>query len=166
MLAEFHAYRLEPQPLDIWLAADREQNLVRLNIVAALHVDHQHSVVALLDRVKGRVELEVDALGQADLEQAVAELLVVPPKDRVGAVDDRHVGTELVEDAGELIGDIAAPRDHDALGQVVEMKHFVRADRMFRPGKVGHQRPRSSRHAYDVRGVTCPRRQADFGRPC
>ena len=39
--------------------------------------------------------------------------------------DDGHVASELMEDAGEFIGDITATRNHDPLGQSFEVKYFV-----------------------------------------
>ncbi len=76
------------------------------------------------------VEAEFDALAQRDLQQPVDDLLVIVAQDHVGAVDQRHMASELVEDAGELVGDIAAADDHDPLRQRFEVEHLVRADRM------------------------------------
>ena len=72
----------------------------------------------------------------------VDQLLVVVAKHRFGSVDQGHPAAELVEDAGELVGDIAPAGDHDPLRQLLEMEHFVRADCMLDAGNVGHQRPR------------------------
>jgi hypothetical protein len=74
---------------------------------------------ALLDPLKPRVETEVDSFRHADLQQPVANGFVIFTQDRVGAVYDRHMDAELAEDAGELIGNIAATGDHHALGQPV-----------------------------------------------
>src|SRR3546814_16204002 len=79
-----------------------------------------------------------------NLEQPVADLFVIAAQDRVAAVDDRHLAAEFVEDARELIGDIAAARDDDALRQLVEMKDLVRGDRMFAAREFGDIRPARS----------------------
>src|SRR3546814_5546457 len=49
--------------------------------------------------------------------------------------------TKLVEDAGKFIGDIARPCDHHALGEGIEMEHFIRGDAMPGPRKMGYDRP-------------------------
>src|SRR3546814_11133945 len=104
-------------------------------------MDRERSVLLLLDRLEGRVELEIDALGHRNLEQPVADLFVIAAQDRVAAIDDRHLAAEFVEDAGEFIGDIAAARNHDALRQRVEMNDLVRGDRMFAARAFGDLRP-------------------------
>ena len=81
------------------LRPDREQQLVGLDVVAAGHGDVQRSVVAPLDLVDRRVELEVDALAHRYLHQPVDNLLVIVAQDHVGSIDQRHVASELVEDA-------------------------------------------------------------------
>ena len=72
----------------------------------------------LFDPLDGRVELVVDALAQRDLDQPVDDLLVVMAEQHIGAIDERHVASELVENACELVGDIAAADDHDPLRQL------------------------------------------------
>ena len=101
----------------------------------------QRAIVALLDAFDGRIEFVVDALAQGDLDEPVDDLLIVVPEEHVAAVDQCHLASELVEDAGELVGDIAAAGDHDPLRQLGEVKGFVRADRMLDPVDVGHDRP-------------------------
>src|SRR3546814_10021619 len=59
---------------------------------------------------------------------------------------------EFVEDARELIGDIAAARDDDALRQLVEMKDLVRGDRMFAAREFGDIRPAAGRDQYALGG--------------
>src|SRR3546814_8317147 len=49
--------------------------------------------------------------------------------------------TKLVEDAGKFIGDIARPCDHHALGEGIEMEHFIRGDAMLGPRKMGYDWP-------------------------
>src|SRR3546814_15422333 len=94
-------------------------------------MDRERSVLLLLDRLEGRVELEIDALGHRNLEQPVADLFVIAAQDRVAAIDDRPLAAEFVEDAGEFIGDIAAARNPDALRQRIGMHTTVRRDRRF-----------------------------------
>ena len=77
--------------------------------------DVQRAVLVPLDPLDRRVEPEIDALAQRNLEQPVDDLLVIVAQDHVGSVDQGHMAAELVEDAGELVGDIAAAGDHDPL---------------------------------------------------
>ena len=81
-------------------------------------------------------------------------------KHDVGAVDQGHLASELVEDAGELVGDIAAAGDHDPLRQLVEVEHFVRADRMLDALDLRHHRPRAGRDQDLVGGDLLAARQA------
>ena len=80
-----------------------------------------------------------------DLEQPVADLLVIAAQDHVAAVDQGHVRAELVEDAGEFVGDIAAAGDHDPLRQLVEVEHLVRGDAMLGAGMSGIDGRRAGR---------------------
>ena len=87
----------------------------------------QRGLADVLDRaVLGAGEVA----GQRQDDRGQHDAVVVMAKDHVGAIDQRHVAAELVKDAGEFIGDIAAAGDHDALRQLVEVEHLVRADRM------------------------------------
>src|SRR3546814_5177639 len=91
--------------------------------LAIVEVDEQRAVRLFFDRLEGRVEAELDALGHRDLQQAVADLLVIAAQDRIAAVDDRHLAAKFVEDAGELVGDIAAACDDDPVRQGIEVKN-------------------------------------------
>src|SRR3546814_7984456 len=71
----------------------------------------------------------------------ISNLLVIAAQDRIAAIDDRHLAAEFVEDAGELVGNIAAARDHDPLGQGFEVEDLVRGDRIFAPRKFGNEGP-------------------------
>jgi hypothetical protein len=119
----------------------------------------QRAVVALLDLSKVDVELEVDALGHRDLQQPVAHLLVIAAQDHVGAVDQRHMAAELVEDAGELVGDIAAAGDHDPLRQLLEVEHSFELIACSMPLDLGHDRPRAGGDQDLVGGDRPPARQ-------
>ena len=97
--------------LDVRPATDRPQQHVGLDRVAVL--DNQADARrGLLDAFDPAVEFELDALGQRDRQQAVAQGLIILAQDGVAAVDQRHLDPELVEHAGEFVGDIAAARDH------------------------------------------------------
>src|SRR3546814_8911277 len=54
--------------------------------------------------------------------------MVIAAQDHVGAVDQRYLGAEFVEDARELVGDIARARDQDTLRDRVEVERLVRGD--------------------------------------
>src|SRR3546814_1642118 len=113
------------------------------------HVHQQRAIRLLVDLLEGDVEFELDPLGHRDLEQPVADLLVIAAQDHVGAVDQRHMRTKLVEDAGKFIGDIARPCDHHALGEGIEMEHFIRGDAMLGPRKMG----RSEEHTSELQSL-------------
>ena len=48
----------------------------------------------------------------------VAHVVVEAAQDLLAAIDQRHLGAEAVEDAGELDRDVAAALDQDALRQL------------------------------------------------
>ncbi len=127
-LVQLHAGLLQPEPIRIGPPADREHHRVRLDRVAAVHVDEQAAILALLDALERSVETEVDSLHHRDGEQPVADRLVIAAQDHVAAVDQGHVAAELMEDAGEFIGDIAGAGDDDALRQLLEVERLVRGD--------------------------------------
>ena len=83
--------------------------------------------------------------------QPVDDSLVVVPQDHVGTVHEGHVSAELVENPGELAGDIATTHDDDPLRQLFQVKHLVRADRMFDALDRRHHRP-SARCNQDLLG--------------
>ena len=60
--------------------------------------------------------------------QMRAQVVIEAAQDVVAAIDQRHLGAEAVEDAGELDRDIAAALDQDALRQLLQMKRLVRGD--------------------------------------
>jgi len=59
--------------------------------------------------------------------------MVPAAQDAVAAHHQRHVDAQLMENARKLVGDIAAARDHDALGQGFEVEGLVRGDCEVRP---------------------------------
>src|SRR5262249_38208325 len=79
-----------------------------------------------------------------------AQIIVKPAQDILAAVDQRHVGPQPVENAGELDRDIAATLDQDARRQFVQMKRLVRGDHVFDPGDRGTKSWRSAGGDEDV----------------
>src|SRR3546814_11799470 len=104
-------------------------------------VHRQRAVRWRVDLLEGDVEFELDPLGHRDLEQPVADLLVIAAQDHVGAVDQRHMRTKLVEDACKFLGDIARPCDHPALWEGIEMDTFILGYALLGPRKMGSHRP-------------------------
>ena len=115
----------------VGLASEREQQLgpsrCRRNRSSLMCSDPSSLPV---DPVDGCVKAELDSLAHRDLDQPVDDLLVVTAQKHVGPVDQGHAASELVEDPGELVGDIAAADDCDAPRQLLEMKGLVPGDRM------------------------------------
>ena len=58
----------------------------------------------------------------------LAHVVVEAAQDVLAAIDQRHLGAEPVEDAGELDRDIAAALDENALRQLLQMERLVRGD--------------------------------------
>ena len=146
ILVEFDTRRFQTQPLGVRYPSGRDEHRIGGDRIAIFEMDHQRSVILFLDRLERRVEAEFDPLGHRNLEQTVADLLVIAAQYRVAAVDDRHLAAEFVEDARKFIGDIAAASNHHALRQTVEVKHLVRRDRMFAARKFGDEGPAAGRH--------------------
>ncbi len=154
----------EAQAVGVGDAAGGEEDAVDLHIVMVGHADLEAAVGLLLDPAEFGVEAEIDALGHRNLQQPVADLLVIAAQDDIRAVDQRHLAAELVEDPGEFIGDIARARDQHAPRQGVEVEHLVRGDAMFVAGAGGDQRARADRDQ-DLAGGDFPAAgQRDFVR--
>src|SRR5690606_26917585 len=111
----------------------REQNDIARDRIAVLEMDAEGAVIHLFDLVQLRVEAELDALPHGNLHQPVADAFVIAAQQRRGAVYQRHLTAELVEDARELIGDIAAADYGETPGARLQMEHFVGGDTMLRP---------------------------------
>ena len=156
LVVQFDACAVQPQPVDIGLSPGREQDDIGGYRIAILEVDAQRTVIRLFDPFHMRVETEIDALRHRNLKQPVAYLFVIAAQQGGGAIDDRHMAAELVKDAGKFIGDIASADDDDPLWALVEMKHLVRGDAMFRAFDVGHDRPGASRDQYIFRRHFAP----------
>ena len=92
------------------------------------------------DALQGPFRQDLNALCHRDLQQAIANLLVVSAQNLVGAIHERHLHTELVEDSGKLVCDIAGAHDHDAPRKRVEMERVVRGDAELRAGNLRNVR--------------------------
>ena len=62
----------------------------------------------------------------------------------LAAIDQRHLGAEAVEDAGELHRDVAAALDQDALGQFLQVERLVRRDDVLEAGDLGAEMRRGA----------------------
>src|SRR3546814_4858261 len=71
------------------------------------------------------VEAEHYSFGHTDLEQTIANLLIVAAENLVRSVNDGHLAAEFMKDPGEFVGDIAPASDHHPLRQGFQMKNFV-----------------------------------------
>jgi hypothetical protein len=134
-LADLDPRRFAAELFDIGSPSDRKQNLVSLDVVAAGHANMQRVVLVPLDCVDRRVKLEVDALADRDLDEPVDNLLVVAAEQDVRPVHQRHLASELVEDAGEFVRDLAAAHDDDSLRQLIEMEGLVELIACSMPGR-------------------------------
>ena len=88
----------------------------------------QKTVLDLLDGIDGLPGDDLDAAPFHFRAQMLAHVVVEAAQDVLAAIDQRHLGAEPVEDAGELDRDIAAALDQDAFRQFLEMKRLVRRD--------------------------------------
>ncbi len=84
--------------------------------------------VHLLDPLDDVLGDDLDAALLQLGAQMRAHVVVEAAQDVVAAIDQRHLGAEAVEDAGELDRDIAAALDQDALRQLLQMECLVRRD--------------------------------------
>src|SRR5882672_11825839 len=128
LIVDLDARRLQPKIRRVRHTSGRENEQVAGDRIAPLDPHANCTVHALLDLFKRRIEAEVDSLRHADLQKPVADGFVIFTQDRIGAVYDRHMRAEPVEDTGELIGNIAATDDHHALGQGVQAENLVGSD--------------------------------------
>src|SRR3546814_13896267 len=122
-------------------AAGRKDEQVAGDGIAALEPYGQRAVLLLLDLLHLRIEAEIDPLHRRDLEQPIADLLVIAAQQRARTVHDGHMAAERVEDARKFIRDIAAAPDHDPLRALLQLKHLVGRDAMFRALATGNDGP-------------------------
>ena len=62
------------------------------------------------------------------LQKRVTHIIVETAQGFLAAIDQAHMTAQAVEDMCEFQRDIAAARDQNALGQLVEMEGFVGGD--------------------------------------
>ena len=105
------------------------------------------------------MELVLDTARHRDLQQPVAQRLVVAAQDHVAAVDHRHLRAERIEDAGELHRDVARALHHQPPRQLGEVEHLVRGDAMLIALELGHDRPGAGRNEQIARRDRPPRRE-------
>ena len=131
--ADLDAHGVEAEAVHIRLAAGGEHHEVGHHLLVVRELD----VVAVLDLLDGGDRLARDDPDAAHLHlivQMFAHVVIEAAQDILAAVDQRHLGTETVEDTGKLDGDIAAALDEDALGQFGEVKRLIRRDDVLEPG--------------------------------
>ena len=102
-------------------------------------------VIDLLDGLDGLPGDDPDAALLHLGAQMLAHVVVEAAQDVFAAIDQRHLGAEPVEDAGELDRDVAAALDQDALRQLLEMERLVRRDDMLEAGDIRAERGRRRR---------------------
>src|SRR5690606_7443570 len=140
-LPELHPGLVETQALGVRKAAGGVHHAIDLHVVVIGHRHLERATVELFDAAELGVEAKLDALHERYLQQPVAKLLVVAAQDLVGPVDDGDLRAELVEDAGEFVGDVPAAGDQDALRQLVEVERLVTGDAMLVPRTIGNMGP-------------------------
>ena len=147
-LVQLDAGAFEPEPVRCW-ARDRWRTARSRRSIGScpscVTISAPSSRFSILSN--GALKRKSMPLRQRDLEQPVADRLVIAAQDRVAAVDDGDVAAELVEDAGELIGDIAARRRSRRAWAAVEVEDLVRGDAVLvareRRAHAGARRSRS-----------------------
>ncbi len=164
LVAQFHSDGFEPEPLGVRQASGGEHHAIDLDIVVIGHRHAQAAVLVLVNPAEVGVEAEHDALHRADLQQPVAHAFVVAAQELVRPVDQRDLGAEFVEDAGELVGDVARARNQDPLGHGIEMERLVAGDAQLMPGARGNVRPRAGAYEDDIRGLLRAVGQGDLVR--
>ena len=149
---ELDAGRFEPEARDIRPAAGREHHLVDHDALVVGQFDAQ-AVIDLFDALDDCLGDDLDAALFHLGAQMLAHVVVEAAQDVVAAIDQRHLGAEPVEDAGELDRDIAAALDQDALGQFVEMERLVRRDDVLEALDLLAERGRAAGRDQDVLGA-------------
>ena len=130
------AGRFQPEIGDGGMPADREHHLVGGDAGSVRQMRGEFLAV-LVDLADGAAGEDVDAVLLHLGADMGADILVKTAQDVVAAIDQRHVGAEAGEDAGEFQRDIAAALDHDALRQFGQVKHFVGRDHVLDAGNFG-----------------------------
>uniref|UniRef100_A0A0N4ZIZ6 PE-PGRS family protein n=1 Tax=Parastrongyloides trichosuri TaxID=131310 RepID=A0A0N4ZIZ6_PARTI len=135
LVVQLHAGVLQPQCLDVGDAAGGEHDDVMLHRHAVAEVADQ-TRLGLLDRGVLAAQDDLDAALLDLARQMGAHVVVKAAQDVGAAIDQGRLDAQTGEDARELDRDIAAARDHDALGQLRQMESFFGRDGMFDAGQV------------------------------
>ena len=118
VLGEPHAGRLETEPRNIRPPPGREHHAIDGEGFAIGQLDAE-AVLDLLDRVDRLPGDDPDAAPLHLRAQMLAHVVVEAAQNIVAAIDQRHLGAEPMENAGELDRDIAAALDENALRQLL-----------------------------------------------
>ena len=146
------ADRLQPEPFDVRVAADREHDRIGFLDRAARKMGAQAAVGALLDLLEDLAAEDTHALvRRLGMEQA-AEIHVEAGQHLAAAIDDRRVDAEAGENAGELDRDVAAAADQDLLRQPLQVERLVGGDAELVPFERGMRIGPRARRDQDVLG--------------
>jgi hypothetical protein len=128
-----HADSFETDVLDVRRAADGEHHLIG-GVMLAVREHRLQCMRLLFDRGDGLAENDLDPPPHHLRAHVLADVVVKAAQDLVAAVNERHVGAEAAEQAGEFRRDVAAALDHDPPRQLGKLKRLVRGDRVLRAG--------------------------------
>ena len=121
---ERNARFLQSQTLDVGMTPDGEHHLIRRHARSVRQMRGEHIAVAidLLDLAAGE---NCNARFFHFVTNMRANILVEATQDILSAIDQRHIGAKSCENAGEFQRDVTAALTDDALGKVLQMKHFI-----------------------------------------
>src|SRR5262249_43104033 len=105
----------EAKPRDVGPAASCEHDLIDNDlVVAGTGQLHAETVINLLDAVDDVLGDDLDAALLHLGAQMRAQIIIEAAQDIVAAINQRHLGSQALENAGELDRDIASALDQDA----------------------------------------------------
>ena len=152
VLTHFDTSLLEAEARNVRAAADGKEDLIGGQRLAALGVARQLAVCILFDCGERVAADDLDALLLHLFMHGLAQIIVKAAQDFLAAVDERRLGAEAVEDAGEFHGDVAAAGDNHLPRHFGQMEGLVGGDHMLAAGQRGIDIRRAARCDQDVTG--------------
>ena len=137
------ARRNESKIVRVGAAADGEQHMGANDILrpGPTACGHRHAAVPFLQGNAFRVQAELDTFALQYLLDRLGDVLVVAPDQSAAHLHDGDPATEAAVNLGEFQPDVAAPDDHQVLGQEIHVHHAGVGEVVYvaDPGHVGDE---------------------------
>mmetsp|Transcript_77333 Transcript_77333/g.129745 ORF Transcript_77333/g.129745 Transcript_77333/m.129745 type:complete len:340 (-) Transcript_77333:588-1607(-) len=148
---QLYAHVLQPQVLNVWLAASCIHDLVARDLGSSFRRHHEAAICSFLNFGWIGVELHIDAHFLHFVCQMVTNVIIEASQEHITSIHQRHVCPVAFEDAGKLHRNVSTTDDHNPLGAFLEVEGLIAGDAQVFAGDVWDEWPSSDRHQNLVR---------------